>query len=614
MNHATFKASLFMAAGIVDHETGTRDMRRLSGLWRYMPHTAVLAMVSAGAMAGVPLFNGFLSKEMFFAEALEIGDRPVLGAVAPIAVTLGSIFSVAYSIRFIHDVFFNGEPRDLPRVPHEPPRYMKLPVEVLVIIVIAVGIAPAYTVAALLDVAAPQVLGDAVPDYSLALWHGFTLPLAMSGVALAGGAIMYWLLQRKYDLHMHVPAAFAGRHFFQWAYDGAIAGATRVTAWLENGSLQRYLALAVATFAALGASAFVAHGYSAGTRPITPVAPLDAAVGLIAIAAALGAVRFHRQRLVGVILAGVVGLSAAIAFARFSAPDLALTQLAVEVVTTVLLLMGLALLPQSSPAESTRFRRMRDATLAIAAGGGVAALAYAALTRPHESIAWYFLQSSVPEGGGSNVVNVILVDFRGFDTFGEITVLAIAAVGAWMLMENVRMGRRAATGPDRNPLMLSAAARLLLPFALMIAAYIFLRGHNQPGGGFIAGLIAAAALVMQYLAEGLERTLSRMRIDFARLLAAGILLAAGTGVASLVAGAPFLTSAHGHPRVPLLGEIPLASAMAFDLGVFMTVLGATMLALTVLAQASARPASRAGGHLMEALFVIARLTFGLEFA
>jgi multicomponent K+:H+ antiporter subunit A len=589
MNHATFKASLFMAAGIIDHETGTRDMRRLNGLYRYMPHTAVLAMVSAGAMAGVPLFNGFLSKEMLLAESLAIRDLPVLGIIAPIAVMLGTTLSVAYSIRFIHDVFFNGEPRGLPQMPHEPPRYMKVPVEVLVIIVIAVGVAPGYTVAALLDVAAPDVLGGEVPYYSLALWHGFTLPLAMSGGALASGALVYWLLQRKYDLHLHVPAAFAARHLFQLLYDGAIAGAARLTRSLENGSLQRYLTLLVATFTALGASAFVAHGYSAGTQPFTPIAPLDAAVGVIAIAAALGTIRFHHQRLVGVILAGVVGLSAAIAFARFSAPDLALTQLAVEVVTTVLLLMALALLPQSSPLESTRLRRIRDATLAIAAGGGVAALSYAALTRPHESIAWYFLEESVPQGGGSNVVNVILVDFRGFDTLGEITVLAIAAVGAWMLMENVRMGRPAAAGVARNPLMLTTAARLLLPFALMIAVYIFLRGHNQPGGGFIAGLIAAAALVMQYMGEGLERTLSRMRIDFARLLAAGILIAAGTGVASLVAGAPFLTSTHGHPHVPLIGEIPLASVIAFDLGVFMTVLGATMLAITVLGQAGARP-------------------------
>jgi multicomponent K+:H+ antiporter subunit A len=180
VNHATFKASLFMAAGIIDHETGTRDMRRLNGLWPYMPHTGTLAMVAAAAMAGVPLFNGFLSKEMFFAEALEIHSLPVLGALAPVAVLFGGIFSVAYSVRFIHDVFFNGEPRGLPKRPHEPPRYMKVPVEVLVVVVLAVGVLPGYTVAPLLDLAAPVVFGETLPPYDIALWHGITVPLAMS--------------------------------------------------------------------------------------------------------------------------------------------------------------------------------------------------------------------------------------------------------------------------------------------------------------------------------------------------------------------------------------------------------------------------------------------------
>ncbi|MGZ8202327.1 MAG: monovalent cation/H+ antiporter subunit A [Burkholderiales bacterium] len=590
VNHATFKASLFMAAGIIDHETGTRDMRRLNGLWRYMPHTAALAMVAAAAMAGVPLFNGFLSKEMFFAEALELRNLRVLGTVAPVAVTLGGIFSVAYSMRFIHDVFFHGDGHGLPRTPHEPPRYMKVPVEILVLVVIAVGILPAFTVAPLLDLVAPVVLGGARPEYSLELWHGFTPPLAMSAIALAGGSLMYWLLQRKYNLHLHVPAGFTARLLFQHAMDRAVEGAAWITRTLENGSLQRYLALLLGGLMVLGVSPFIAHGLSRRAVSLTPATPLAAGIAGIAIVAAIAAIRYHHERFVAVILAGVVGLSAAITFAYFSAPDLALTQLSVEVVTTVLLLMALALLPQSSPRESTLLRKARDAALALGSGSGVAAFAWAALTRPHESISWYFLEQSVPKAGGSNVVNVILVDFRGFDTFGEIAVLGIAALGAWMLMERVHMARPAATGPTRNPLMLTTAARVLLPFALLIAVYIFLRGHDQPGGGFIAGLIAAAALVMQYMGEGLQATLARMRVDFAALIGGGVLLAGVTGAASMLAGAPFLTSAHGYLHAPLLGEIPIASALAFDLGVFMAVVGATMLSLTAIAQAGVRPA------------------------
>ena len=588
INHATFKASLFMAAGIIDHETGSRDMRRLNGLWRHMPHTATLAIVAAAAMAGVPLFNGFLSKEMFFAESLELGHLSGLGTIAPLVVTLAGVFSVAYSARFIHDVFFNGEPHDLPRTPHEPPRYMKIPVEILVVVVVAVGILPALTVGPILEVAARDVYGAPLPEYHIALWHGLNVPLIMSVIALGGGTGMYWLLHRKYNLHLHVPAGFTARLMFQHANQAAITGAQWLTHTLENGSLQRYLAVLVGAMVVLGGAGLLLEGYAVGSAPVSAVPPLAAVVAVIAMVAALASVYLHHKRLVAVIFAGLVGLAASITFAYFSAPDLALTQLSVEVVTTVLLLMGLALLPQSGRAESTRARKLRDGVLAMAAGVGVTATCWATLTRPHESISWFFLDKSVPEGGGSNVVNVILVDFRGFDTFGEITVLGLAAVGAWILMENVRMPRVAARGAARNPLMLTNAARALLPFALLVSFYIFLRGHNEPGGGFIAGLITAAALIMQYMGDGLHQTVQRMRVDFAALTGVGIMIAALTGIGSLVVGAPFLTTAHGHPHVPLIGDLPLATAMAFDLGVYLAVVGATMLTLTVLGQAGAR--------------------------
>ncbi|WP_286977672.1 proton-conducting transporter membrane subunit, partial [Pseudomonas sp.] len=185
INHATFKASLFMAAGIIDHETGSRDMRRINGMWKYMPHTAMLAMVAALAMAGVPLLNGFLSKEMFFSQTLNQHKLGSFDWAVPALATLAAVFSVAYSLRFIHDVFFNGEPINLPKYPpHEPPRYMKVPVEILVFLCLLVGIAPAYTVAPLLAAAASASLGGELPEYSLAIWHGLNLPLMMSFVAL----------------------------------------------------------------------------------------------------------------------------------------------------------------------------------------------------------------------------------------------------------------------------------------------------------------------------------------------------------------------------------------------------------------------------------------------
>src|SRR4051812_669696 len=196
MNHATFKACLFMVAGVIDHETGTRDIRRLNGLYRFMPVTATLALVSAAAMAGVPLLNGFLSKEMFFAEALAVeGPVPLLNRAMPYVAVAWGIFSVAYSLRFIHGVFFGPPPEGLPREPHEPARWMRFPMELLVAACLLVGMLPALTIGPILDAAVASILGADAPEYSLAVWHGFTTPMMMSLAALGGGALLYVALK-----------------------------------------------------------------------------------------------------------------------------------------------------------------------------------------------------------------------------------------------------------------------------------------------------------------------------------------------------------------------------------------------------------------------------------
>jgi multicomponent K+:H+ antiporter subunit A len=299
------------------------------------------------------------------------------------------------------------------------------------------------------------------------------------------------------------------------------------------------------------------------------------------------------------LLVGIVGLVTSLAFLALSAPDLALTQLSVEVVSTVLLLMGLALMPRLTPRESSPSRLWRDAGLAVAGGAGLAWVCWLMLTRNHDSISWYFLEKSVPEGGGSNAVNVILVDFRGYDTFGEITVLGIAAVGVLALLSGWRVRKPATDGAGRawtfrqQPLMLRMAARLVLPLALVVSVYIFWRGHSLPGGGFIAGLVTGVALVLQYMAGGQGQADSVLHAGggrrYTRWVGIGLGIAWLTGVGAFFLGRPFLTSAAGHPVVPILGELPLATAALFDLGVYITVVGATMLMLSVLGAASKEP-------------------------
>jgi len=605
LNHAAFKAALFMSAGIIDHETHTRDMRRLGGLMTLMPVMGTLVLLASAAMAGLPPFNGFISKEMMLDEAVHTGAGLWGGGVpwlVPALATAGGLFSVAYSVRLVHDTFFNGAPRDLPNPhPHEPPLGMKAPAMLLVAVCVVVGIAP-FLAEPLVRATAGAALGQPAPAFHLALWHGLNLPLALSGLAVAGGALLYFTLMRGRGLHRYLPSGRGGRALFTASVDGLFAAAGRLTQRLETGSLQRYLAWMVAAAVALAALPFaLAPGALPGAaqRAQLPASPVAVAVWGVLLAVGALLVVQHRQRFVSVVLAGVVGLVASLTFISLSAPDLAMTQLSVDVVSTVLLLMGLALLPQTSPRESAPARRWRDATLAAVGGGGIAWLTWLMLTRDFDSISWYFLEKSLPAGGGTNAVNVILVDFRGYDTFGEITVLGVAGVGVLALLDGLRV-RRPALDPEgrpwsyrREPLMLRMAARWLLPLALVVTAYVFWRGHNLPGGGFIAGLIASVALVLQYMARGQDEADALLHgaggQRYTRWVGLGLAIAWLTGVGAFLFGRPFLTSAHGHPSVPVLGELPLASAALFDLGVFCTVVGATMLMLSVLGAASKEP-------------------------
>jgi multicomponent K+:H+ antiporter subunit A len=593
INHAIFKASLFMAAGIIDHECGTRDMRRLNGIFRYMPITAVLGIIAAASMAGVPLLNGFLSKEMFFTEAVALPALTGSGYLLPIFATIAGVLSVAYSARFIHDVFFNGEPVDLPRTPHEPPRWMRAPVMILVALCLIVGLLPQLSVGPLLFAASAAVLGGPPPEYKLAIWHGFNLPLAMSVIALVGGLAYYHLRWVVYGLSDRYALTLASPVAFERSYNLAANGSRWLMATLDTVSLHRYLVLFLLASLLLGGFAYfgAAPVPLPGGLPGTPSDPTAWAALAALLVGAFGCAALHRHRLMAIVFASVVGLLVSLTFIRFSAPDLALTQLSVEVVTIVLLLLALRFLPAEGPREAPRGRAISDGAIALAGGLGVAALAYGMLTRPFETISGYFIANSYEGGGGTNVVNVILVDFRGFDTLGEVSVLALAALGAHALLDGLRLrphAHRAHSAGDRHPIMLAMLMRPLLPLALVVAFYILMRGHNLPGGGFIAGLITGVVLMLQYLAVGIEVTAARMRIDSVKLFAAGLALAAGTGLVSMAFGVPFLTSTHGYVDLPLVGATHLASALVFDLGVYLIVVATVLLVLSELGKLSQR--------------------------
>jgi multicomponent K+:H+ antiporter subunit A len=624
MNHATFKASLFMAAGVIDHETGTRDIRRLTGLLRPMPRTGVLALVASGAMAGVPLLNGFLSKEMFFAEAVFLESHPAVELGLPMLATVAAGFAVVYSLRFGYDIFFGPQATNLPREPEEAPRWMRTPIALLVLGCLVVGIAPARSIGPSLAAAALPVVGGGLPEYSLALWHGFTEPLVMSLVALVAGVAGYLWLRRKQAQGRFAETPFFERFNGRCLFERVLVGATRGSRWvlrrLGARGLQGQLFAVVAVALLLGVLAARAVPLEWGERERLPASPAFVLLWVIGAICAVGAALMAKyHRLVAITLMGGAGLVTCLTFAWFSAPDLALTQILVEVITTILFLLGLRWLPMrlegvAVPATARdRLRRARDLLLSVGAGGGLAALSYAMLTRPAPlSISPFFLSRALPEGGGANVVNVMLVDFRAFDTLGEITVLGVVALTVYALLRRFRPPAEAIEQPqqqqalpadvvtdlvkphtaedaERGYMMVPAViARLLLPVAVVIALHLFVRGHNEPGGGFVAGLVIAIALLTQYMVTGTQWLESHARLHPARWIASGLFLAMGTGLVALGIGYPFLTTHTAHATWPVIGEVHLPSATFFDLGVFSVVVGSTLLTLTALAHQSLR--------------------------
>ena len=593
INHATFKASLFMVAGIIDHETGTRDMRKLNGLLKYMPHTAVLAMIAAAAMAGVPLLNGFLSKEMFFEQALSASHSSALAWFIPLLVTVAAVFSVAYSLRFIHDVFFNGQPVDLPKTPHEPPRFMKIPVDLLVVICLAVGIVPMFTVAPILAIAVAGTLQTTPPEYSLAIWHGFNLPLMMSFLALALGILVYLNRFRLFAWHEKNLAHWDAKTLYNRVLYRFLKGAESLTRKFDKGSLQHASLWVIITALLAGFIGFMSFAAPIiGTRDFLPFDIITLLAVLVLVIASLATIKWHQQRLVSLITMGVIGLIVSLGFVKFSAPDLALTQLSVEVVTIVLLLLALYFLPQTTPKEHNHWRIKRDLIIATLSGMGATLLTLAVLSREFDPISSYFIENALPGGGGTNVVNVILVDFRGTDTLGEIAVLALAGLGIYAMLQGMSLpapsqdqqNRR--WHPQRHSIIMQTLTRLLLPLMILVAVFIFLRGHNLPGGGFIAGLVASVALIVQYLANGIDWTAQRLKVDMHWSISFGLLIATATGLVAMGLGYPFLTSTFTHLDWPIVGEFEIASAIAFDLGVFLVVVGATVMSLVELGKLS----------------------------
>ncbi len=579
--HALFKSGLFLAVGAVDHATGSRDVRRLSGVGRAAPALAVAAAICTGSMIGLPPLLGFLGKESALAALVDGGGWV---RVALVVVVLGSVLTVAYSIRVWWGLFATKHGvAELVTVDHSPSRTLVGSVVVLAGASLVGGILAAAN-GHLLETAAESL--DHAADLHLRLWPGFRSPLALSGLIVIMGTVLALRLRKRESAP--APAVTLGERAYARAYSGLLEGAQRITFVTQSGSLPVYLTVVFCVVVvALGVA--LASGAAGGWGDIVVAdSVLQAVVAVLAIAMAL-AVVLARRRFVSVLLLGGVGQALTVIFLAYGAPDLALTQFMVETMTIVAFVLVLRHLPREySPPPSWAPRVLRIG-LSIAVGVTVAWFALAAGSNERPTDVTDKIEAlSLPAAGGKNVVNVTIVDFRGVDTMGEITVFGIAALGvANLVAASRRRSRRTDSQPfariGAESMIFEQVTRMIFHVTLLVSLYVMLRGHNAPGGGFAGGLIAGAAFVFRILAGGRKGRIDVARISPTMLIAVGMLLAIGSGFAALVVGNQFLETSVFHVDVPAIGDVKLVTAAVFDLGVYLLVIGVVIIVLSNLA-------------------------------
>jgi len=452
LNHASFKAALFLVAGIVAHEAGTRKIDHLGGLRKHLPITAVVATLASLSMAGIPPFNGFYSKELLFEAAYDAAVHVGgVGWLFPVVAVLGSVFTFLYSIKFA-SLFFGEVPDELGEV-HRPPLVMLVPPALLGALVLAISASPNTFLGALVgDVYASVLPGGGHHSFTVSLPTELTPYVLMSTITIAIGAVSFPFYDR---LHRGIRAALRGPLRANWWYDGAVDGVEALSAAatprIQNGLLRTYATWALAGVAALGLAGYVASGVSLPAFTGVGLAPAMVLVLLVAVVGAV-AVDIAPSHAAGVLTLSILGFMVAIFYILADAPDLALTQLVVETLVLVIFLLVLDQLP-AFYGEGRLSRTVRDGAVATLVGAMVAATVLVTTSAtPADPIAEFLVENAgVPAehgsvilnaGGGGNVVNVILVDFRAFDTMGEISVVGMAALAILTL---VRMRERGET-------------------------------------------------------------------------------------------------------------------------------------------------------------------------
>ena len=608
--HSLFKAALFMIVGAIDRTAGTRDINKLSGLGRKQPLLAGLAVISALSMAGIlPLF-GFVAKESAIQTVLE--EDLLTGMprnMMLVGIIVGSILTMTYTLRFLWGALATKNSEHASGGSTSEAVAKMSPVNfplwfapaALSALTVYFGIFPAALSKAI-NFHLDRTYGTAPAgeETYLALWHGFNLPLAITAAIIAAGVVLHWQRQQLQKLQGSYTALGSADNAYDAVLNGLRNLSLRITATTQRGSLQLNLTTIFLCLIALPMSALV-FGDITNVRMIVADNPWQAVASLVIIAASITATLLH-NRLSAVVVVGITGWALGFIFALHGAPDLALTQLLVETLIMVLFMLVIRKMPANTEwRQKPEMLRLR-AWLSIAVGMTVVIIGMFAInSRNAEPLTDIIPDLAKDIGKGANSVNVLLVDMRAWDTFGEISVLIVAATGVASLIYGTKSFARASRRPSlrvtarrwlaagvetekqlNRSLMVDVSTRVLFPFMLALSIYFFFAGHNAPGGGFAGGLVASLALTLRYLAGGRAELEEALPIDAGRIMGFGLLASISAIVAPMFFGRPALSSAYNSVDIPLIGNVSLPSALIFDVGVYLIVIGLTLYILVSL--------------------------------
>ncbi|MBO3665074.1 Na+/H+ antiporter subunit A [Microbacterium stercoris] len=613
LGHAFFKSALFLVVGVIDRQLNTRDIDELSGVGRQAPVMAVISFVAIASMGGLPPLLGFVAKEGAFTAFLEswaAGEG--WGIAALIGITLGSMLTVAYGARFLWGAFWTkrvpGSRELAPRTewPDPPIGFLGVPLILSALGLLGGLAAPVLdlSIAPYADTAA-EVAPVAEHTAHLALWHGIGPALGLSALTLLGGGLILWLaMGTGFDRTGRV-LRFTASDLYYAAMRGIDRLSVAVTTVTQRGSLPIYVATVfVVLVVGEGIVLFADPGWKVELdgwqHPVQlAVAPLMIAGGFMAVRA--------RKRYTGVVLVAVTGLGMVTLFAVIGAPDLALTQVLVETVTLVVFALVLRRLPSRMGEHNGTAAPLLRALLAVAVGVTMAVIVVIASgARTHDPVSDGWGELAYQIGHGKNVVNVALVDLRGWDTMGELSVLILAATGVASLvfvthrsdtLQRLTHGLPGATRPTRDDagrngehprawlvggqkmsaesrsIMLEVIVRILFHTIIVVSIYLLFAGHNLPGGGFAGGLVAGMALVMRYIAGGRYELGVAAPTDAGWLLGTGMVLAVSTTLVPMLFGADPLTRAVWEADLPVIGHLEFVTSTIFDVGVYLVVIG-----------------------------------------